>query len=83
MDELKLSLETLEDRLLLSGNVFVDGADLVVEGTTAGDTIEVRQIGNNLRVLVNNFDHGQFAMPTGTINVSGFAGADDLNFNVT
>lgn len=35
MNKLTLALETLEDRLLLSGNVFVDGANLVVEGTTA------------------------------------------------
>ena len=67
MNNLELALETLEDRILLSGNVISLGANLVVEGTAAGDTINVRQVGSNLRVLINDFDHGQFAMPTNTI----------------
>ena len=46
MNELQLNLENLEDRLLLSGNVFTQGANLVVEGTSAADTVEVRQVGS-------------------------------------
>ena len=67
MNEFQLNIENLEERLLLSGNVFTQGANLIVEGTSAADTVEVRQIGGNLRVLVNNFDHGQFALPTGCL----------------
>ena len=80
MNELQLNIESLEDRLLLSGNVFTQGANLIVEGTSAADTVEVRQIGGNLRVLVNNFDHGQFALPTGSINIDTFAGDDTITF---
>ena len=68
MNELQLNIENLEERLLLSGNVFTQGSNLVVQGTSAADTVEVRQIGSNLRVLVNNFDHGQFAVPVGSVS---------------
>ena len=80
MKNLELALETLEDRILLSGTVFTLGANLVVEGTAIGDTIDVRQVGSNLRVMINDFDHGQFAMPTNTIIVRSFAGADEITF---
>lgn len=49
MNEFQLSVESLEDRLLLSGNV-VEGFDkLFVYGTTGEDFIEVRQINDQLR----------------------------------
>ena len=52
MNEINLGVESLEDRVLLSGSAVTQGADLVVTGTSASDLIEVRQIGTQLRVLV-------------------------------
>ena len=80
MNELGLSLEQLEERFLLSGNVYAQGESLFVEGTTNSDLIEVRQIASEIRVLVNGFDHGMFQAPTGVINVNAFAGNDDVRF---
>ena len=67
MNSLSLILENLESRVLLSGSVLVDGASLVVDGTAGDDLVEVRQNGSELRVLVNDFDHGTFQLPAGRI----------------
>ena len=80
MNELILSLQSLEDRVLLSGNVSAQGADIVVVGTIADDFIEVRQIGSELRILVNDFDHGTFQLPTGVIDVASLGGNDNIRF---
>ena len=81
MDHL-IGIEQLEDRLMLSGNVFTSGADLVIQGTTAADTVQVSQAGSGLRVILNGFDHGTFASPTGSVEVLLGSGNDELNFQV-
>ena len=65
---------------MLSGNVSAQGADIVVVGTIADDFIEVRQIGSELRILVNDFDHGTFQLPTGVIDVASLGGNDNIRF---
>ena len=81
MDHL-IGIEQLEDRLMLSGNVFTSGSDLVIQGTTAADTVQVSQAGSGLRVILNGFDHGTFASPTGSVEVLLGSGNDVLNFQV-
>ena len=82
MNYTELILETLEDRFLLSGSVTVDGSDLLVAGTGGADFVEVRQVGSQLRVIVNDFDHGTYSFPTGHIHIETFGGDDEIRFQV-
>lgn len=83
MNEFQLNIENLEDRLLLSGSVVESADNLFVFGTSSDDVIEVRQIGSELRILINDFDHGMFQMPDNRINVSAFDGDDNVLFQAT
>lgn len=75
-----LQVENLEDRVLLSGNVFVQNDVLMVEGTSGDDLVEVRQIGNEIQVSVNQFDFGRFELPFNNITVQTFDGNDEVRF---
>ena len=81
MNEINLNVEPLEERLNLSGSVFLDGADLIIRGTTLDDVISVVRVEGELGVTINEFDHGLFS-PTGKIDVKMFAGDDSLSIQL-
>lgn len=62
------------------GTVIISGTNLMVTGTSDSNLIEVRQIGSQIRILIDSYDHGLFAQPTGEIVVEGLAGDDTINF---
>ena len=74
-----LCVVSLEDRVLLSGNAFVQDAQLFVTGTDDADLVEVRQIGNEIQILVNQTDHGRFEIPE-TLNIRTLSGDDEVRF---
>ena len=80
MNEFQLNIEHLEERVLLSGSVVAQGADIFIQGTLADDFIEVRQIGSELRILVNDFDHGTFQLPAGVVDIAALGGNDNIRF---
>ena len=62
MNKSSLRYENLESRRLLAGDVFVDGGNLVIEGTVQADVIVVRRVGNELQVVINDVDQGFFSL---------------------
>ena len=65
------------------GTVTVSGANLIVDGTDTDNLIEVRTATGGLRVLVDGFDHGVFASPTGTLVVNALDGNDEIRLQTT
>ena len=62
----------------MSGPVFVSGSDLVVNGTSADNLIEVRGTTGDLQILIDGFDHGLFSQPTGQLVVNALGGNDEI-----
>ena len=60
------------------GSVTVTASNLIVEGTESDNLIEVRNATGGLRVLVDGFDHGVFASPTGNLVVNALGGNDEI-----
>jgi len=60
------------------GEVFVSGNDLVVNGTSDANLIEVRGSTGDLRILIDGFDHGSFARPSGQLIVNALEGDDEI-----
>lgn len=60
------------------GEVFVSGNDLVVNGTSDVNLIEVRGSTGDLRILIDGFDHGTFARPSGQLIVNALDGNDEI-----
>ena len=60
------------------GEVFAVGNDLVVNGTSDANLIEVRGSTSELRILVDGFDHGLFSRPSGQLIVNALDGNDEI-----
>ena len=65
--------------LLLTGTVGVFDNAVVIEGSAAADQIEVRQIGNQLSVILNGVDQGRFPL-SDEVRVRGLGGDDEITF---
>lgn len=65
------------------GEVFTSGNDLVVNGTSDTNLIEVRGTTGDLRILIDGFDHGLFARPSGQLIVNALEGDDEIRLQPT
>ena len=65
------------------GEVYALGSDLVVNGTDDINLIEVRGSTGELRILVDGFDHGLFARPSGQLIVNALEGDDEIRLQPT
>ena len=77
-EPLHLYVEQLSERVMLSGSVELNGSVLRVEGTSDDDQIFVSSESGQVRVTINDFDHGLFQVPSQSVLVSGLEGDDEI-----